>query len=481
MCVALVAIGATAWAQRPDAPAAPGAPPAPTPPPATPPPPPPAATTTPPVARPTADAPACTITDDRPIVGFRVRGKTKLRAHTLTHLVHRAEGDPVSCNDIPALVAALISSELFEQVDVALVETPGGVEVVATLDDKLSWFAAPTLYLLPNRWSVGGGFVENNLTGRNQKLLLYGQLGSRESLLFGTYLDPRVGGSDWTYRFDVYLYRRTNDEYANPADDATDDTILRTSIANYIGGGLLVGYNLRWWLVADMRFRGAYVFYDEPQAPDGTPLPAPQSDGRDATIQTRLTLDRRQYHFGVRWGPYLQLFTEVAIPGLDSYGYQSALLRAYYSWRLFREHQLELRTNLSVARHLPFHNDTVLGGTIDLRGYTVDRFRGDTRAMFRVEYSVPIVKVNMFAFRAIGFWDSGFMGMYFPRPDVDAGGDRDFLPGLGDGANWLRNDVGAGIRIYVKSVVLPLLGLDVAYGLEGKSTEVYFQLGIVDF
>jgi len=367
------------------------------------------------------------------------------------------------------------------QVDVTLEEAPGGVVVVATLDDKLSWFAAPTLSLLPNRWAVGAGFIENNLTGRNQKLLLYGQLGSRESLFFGTYLDPRVGGSSWTYRYDLYLYRRTNDEYANPADDPTNDDILRSSVANYLGGGILVGYNLRWWLVADMRLRAAYVFYTDAQAPDGTPLRAPQRDGRDATLQPRLTLDRRQYHFGVRWGPYLQLLGELAIPKLDSHGYQSVLLRAYYSWRIFAEHQLELRTNLSIARHLPFHNDTVLGGTIDLRGYSVDRFRGDTRAMFRVEYSVPLVKVKMFAFRAVGFWDSGFMGMYFPRPSIAEGGDRDFLPGLGDGAHWLRNDVGGGIRIYVKAVVLPLLGLDVAYGLEGESTKVYFQLGLVDF
>jgi hypothetical protein len=29
--------------------------------------------------------------------------------------------------------------------------------------------------------------------------------------------------------------------------------------------------------------------------------------------------------------------------------------------------------------------------------------------------------------------------------------------------------------------VLPLLGLDLAYGVEARSTEVYFELGLTDF
>ena len=35
--------------------------------------------------------------------------------------------------------------------------------------------------------------------------------------------------------------------------------------------------------------------------------------------------------------------------------------------------------------------------------------------------------------------------------------------------------------MYVNSVVLPLLGFDVGYGIEGHSPEVYFELGLTDF
>ena len=57
---------------------------------------------------------------------------------------------------------------------------------------------------------------------------------------------------------------------------------------------------------------------------------------------------------------------------------------------------------------------------------------------------------------------------------------RDDLPSqLGPGG--VRNDVGVGLRIYVKAVVLPLLGLDLGHGIEGHSPEVYFEVGLTDF
>lgn len=415
------------------------------------------------------------VAEPRRVVGFEVRGDSKLKIRALRFLSHVEEGDYVTDGDRAKITRHLISSELFESVIVTFEDAPGGVILVATLDDKHSWVVAPTFYFLSGKRAIGAGYAENNLLGNNQKLLLYGQLGERDSLFFGTFLDPNVRGSDLTLRFDVYLYRRVLDEYVNPVDDPTSTEISRTTTTNFLGAGLLAGWNLQWWMVADLRLRGAYVTYRDPEGPDGSPLPSPGRDGWDITAQARLTIDARHHYFGVTWGPYLQLFADAAIPGLDDYDYQSALLRAYYSWRLFTEHQFEVRTQLQIGRHLPLHEDLVLGGAIDLRGYLLEQFRGDTRATFRAEYSVPVAKWKVFAFRAIGFVDSGFMGSYFPDPS----GNRTYVTAPDE--EWFRNDVGAGVRIYVKNIVLPLLGLDVAYGIERRAPEVYFQVGLTDF
>jgi outer membrane protein insertion porin family len=414
----------------------------------------------------------------RPVVGFRVRGPSKLTERTLGYLAHVDLGARIGAGDLPRIKQALISSELFEQVDVALEEAPDGVLLVATLDDKHSWIVAPTVFALPGRRSIGIGFAENDFRGENKKLLLYGQLGDRESLLFGTFLDPRVRGSKLFLRGDLFLYRRINDEYANLPTDPTDDRIARSSTARYLGGGLLAGWELRWWLATDARLRAGWVtFRDGAYGPDpSVTVPVPQSDGWDVTVQWRTTLDHRYHHRGVTWGPYVQLMLETSIPGLDDYGYATALLRAYYSWRLFAQHQIELRAIANTGYHLPFHEDFTLGGAPDLRGYAVDRYRGDTRLVFRTEYSVPLAKWRSFAFRGIGFWDTGYTAFNFPR----TGDDRDYLP-TQLGTSFRRNDVGGGLRLYVGAIVLPLLGLDFAYGVEARSTEVYFELGLTDF
>jgi hemolysin activation/secretion protein len=172
-------------------------------------------------------------------------------------------------------------------------------------------------------------------------------------------------------------------------------------------------------------------------------------------------------------GSYVQLDLEPTIPGIG-YAYQFASLRAYHSWQLFEDHEFELRTQFNAGRNLPLHEDFTLGGTSDLRGYDVDQFRGDTRAVFRAEYSVPLFKWRFLAFRALAFYDAGYVG-YFSRR-----GDRDYLINQrGDG--YTRNDVGGGFRIYLNNIVLPLLGFDVGYGIEGRSPQIYFEVGLTDF
>ncbi|TMQ10861.1 MAG: hypothetical protein E6J91_25060, partial [Deltaproteobacteria bacterium] len=61
----------------------------------------------------------------RPIVGFAVRGDSKVQPRTVGYLAHIAVGDLVGPADIPAIQQALLSSELFTTVSVALEPAPG--------------------------------------------------------------------------------------------------------------------------------------------------------------------------------------------------------------------------------------------------------------------------------------------------------------------------------------------------------------------
>ena len=414
-------------------------------------------------------------TPPKPIVGFEIRGDSKVKPRTLGYLAHVQLGDPVGPGDVPHLQQALLSSELFKTVSVSLEDAPGGVTVVVTADDKHSWIIAPTAFILPGNTALGVGYAENDLDGTDQKLLLYAQLGTKTSLLFGTFLNPAVHGTKLTYRFDLYSFRRQLDEYDNPANDHRSFAIARTTETTYIGGGALIGWNFLWWLAADLRLRGAYVYFRDAQDTNGNKVALPEKDGWDFTLQAHLTVDRRHHRYGVTWGTYAQLDLEPSVPGIDSYGYQLLQSRVYHSWRLFGEHELELRGHFSVGRHLPLHEELSIGGVSDLRGYDVDQFRGDLRAVARAEYSIPLFKYRFLAFRALGFYDTGFVGFYNQRP-----GDRAYLPN--QLANtYRRNDVGGGLRVYLDNIVLPLVGFDIGYGIEGHSPEVYFEIGLTDF
>ena len=238
-------------------------------------------------------------TPRRPIVAFAVRGRSKVKPQTLGYLSHTAIGDLIDPSDLPRIEQALLSSELFKTVSVALEAADGdpspGIILVATVTDKHSWIIAPTLFALPGNTAFGIGYAENDFRGLDQKYLLYGQVGTRNSLFFGTFLDPAVHGTQLTWRADLYAYRRALAEYANPPDDPRSFAISRTTTATYLGGGALIGWNFLWWLVGDLRLRGAYVFFRDSQSDTGQPLPRPEKDGWDVTLQAHLTIDHRHH------------------------------------------------------------------------------------------------------------------------------------------------------------------------------------------
>jgi outer membrane protein insertion porin family len=407
------------------------------------------------------------------IVGFRVRGDSKVTERTMERLSHVATGDEVGPGDLPQIRAALLSSELFTAVDVALEPAAGGVVVIATVDDKHSWVAAPTLFVLPGSFAVGAGFAENDFRGEDEKILLYGQLGTRETFFYGTFLVPQLGDTHLFARVDVLPSYRVSDEYDNT--DARSPVIVRTSTETYLDAGLLGGYRFAWWLASDVRLRGAWLHYADAHAPDGGALPPPEVGGWDISLETHTLFDARAHRFGVTSGPFVLLYSNVTVPLVSTYTYALGSLHGGYAWRLFGEHELEVRAAGDLGWHMPFRQEVTLGGASDMRGYAFHQLRGDTLAGGRAEYSVPLFRYRPLAFRALTFFDTGYLALRHGGGNTQ----RDYLP-VQHGA-WFRNAVGAGLRVYVKSVVLPLLGFDVGYGLESRSPEIYFELGLTDF
>jgi outer membrane protein insertion porin family len=89
--------------------------------------------------------------------------------------------------------------------------------------------------------------------------------------------------------------------------------------------------------------------------------------------------------------------------------------------------------------------------------------------------------------RAIGFYDTNLtwfrslpeQASPLSRVVTRGSGFRDFLPDTPSGVvreSW-HNGVGGGVRLYLRGVILPLLGADFAYGIEGNEFQWYLSIG----
>jgi outer membrane protein insertion porin family len=383
----------------------------------------------------------------------------------------------------------LVSSGLFKDVNVFSAPMPekGGVKLVIVAKDKHSWVIAPTVYLQPGNTGIGCGFGENNLFGKNKKLLLYGQLATSDSLFIAGLRDPALGGSPFYLQLDTFLRHERVTEFDSRDDFLGQPEPERISVMNYLNSGTTLGLNIWKGMAIDGRLRAARVFYEEPEWAEeaiarepathqGVP-PAPDKDGWDVSTEVRLTRDKRANWYGVTTGSVFGLSYERALPGLGSdweYWYFGARLQLAY--KFFARHNLQLKLFGGYGDNMPFQQEYSSGGT-GLRGYQNRQFRGDTKGSFTFEYSVPFFTIGSFAFRGLVFYDTAYTA--FNNTEDNA--SRNYLIGQTENelSKW-RNGVGAGFRIYVRSVVIPLLGLDWGYGIEAGDYHIYFAVGLTE-
>jgi hypothetical protein len=98
----------------------------------------------------------------------------------------------------------------------------------------------------------------------------------------------------------------------------------------------------------------------------------------------------------------------------------------------------------------------------------------------KVEYHFPLFSVASLDFRALAFYDVAAVWFRnLPPIDPLAGprtsttrDARNYLDATEQGFSAKRdihNDVGGGLRFFLRSVAIPLVGFDAGYGLEART------------
>ena len=430
-----------------------------------------------------------------------VEGNTKTTTATVELIAKIEVGDDWTSDMLDRVKTSLVSSGLFRDVE-GYVENCGpsstpacaeaGVRVHLTVRDKHSWVIAPAFYTQPTNTGGGVGFGENNLFGENQKLLLYAQVATGDTFFIGAWVVPSIHGSRFYAQLDTFLKRSRLIEYA-PAHSYTDNPReVRKSRMHYLNAGLKLGVDLFWGLKLDTRLRGAYVDYlgsevtaltnDASKFEPGVDLlhpPKPGKEGWDISNEISLAIDRRADWYGVQTGYRYQASVEYSVPKLGSdFHYQMYSLSLWRGVQVLERHNLSARANVNIGHDLPFQQEFTMGGT-SMRGYLNDQFRGDLRVTANVEYSFPMFSMLGLSVRGLGFVDSGYIT--FANADNP---ERNYLARSARDANStlapFKNSVGIGTRLYLRQIVIPLLGVDFGYGLEAGDAQLYLAIGLTN-
>ncbi|WP_407692943.1 BamA/TamA family outer membrane protein [Pyxidicoccus xibeiensis] len=417
-----------------------------------------------------------------------VRGPEKTKPETVQAYSRVDAGDAITDDDLTRIERRLVATGLFQEVRVTTEPTgTGGVRVILEVEDKASWVVAPTFALSSS--NIGGGvlYAENNLWGRSKKFGAAAQVSTAESGVFAGYLDPNLFGLP-QLRFSLEGQLRSDrvDEYLSGASQEDPEVVRRTRLNSASISGEL-GVMLFERVRAAAKYRLMSIDAKSPSDDEEVTTQAFSTgpSQRDTSLRLMVGVDTRQNLHAVMEGLNIEASYEVSTPGVWSeFTYRRFGLLYRHGLRLMGEHNLVLRGEAAAGMDLPFHQELVLGGN-SLRGFLHRQFRGDTRLSFTAEYHFPLFTVRQLSFRGVAFSDSGLM-LWRDIPedrelrDVNGRVVRGFLPDAEEGLDGatVAQGVGAGLRLYLRNVVLPLVGVDVAYGVNSGEFRFYLVAGV---
>jgi outer membrane protein assembly factor BamA len=439
------------------------------------------------------------------ITDVRVLDNQRTEESTVRSIAGISIGDTLESDTLDTVRERLNTTGLFADVNVWWEANGSGVRVNISVKDKFPWAPVPTASWSSNNKSIGLLFVHGNLFGHGKQLLIGGRLAQIDSGAVIGYRDPSLFGT-WAYwQLQGVVQRQIIPEYQNsgvtPLGVATLANPYEFRETRLFSYGFEPAFGIAWmrrvktqvaWHLE--KFEYFDVGSDNPVT--GAPTVQATSPGTSGFGRAMLSFDFRAREFSVMTG---QALTGSVDYGSPAFGSDFTFWRVGAGWeqgiKFFRSHNLIYSVGGVFSNNVPFWNENTAGGT-NLRGYLGQQFRGDTQLGGKLEYHFPLFSISSLDFRALGFYD--VQAVWFR--DLPTGTDlTDPITGAtyrqrdttdrrslstgpvplptGFGRDAIHNDVGVGLRFFLRSVAVPLVGVDFGYGIEAANWQFIIIVG----
>jgi outer membrane protein assembly factor BamA len=432
-----------------------------------------------------------------PITDVRVRGAARTDEETVRSIGGVSIGQTLESDTLDVVRERLHTAGLFSDINVYWEPYQDGVRINIVIKEKFPWAPLPTFSYSPGNISGGLFIGHGNLFGRGKRGAIGGRVSNVDSGALAVYEDPAVWGS-WMFfnlkgKFQLQIIPEYSNEYATYTE--MELAPMRNTKLRSYGGEINLGVA---WLrkvrtSVGWTFDRNDVLWSAANYPANTYAnaivdgPPAALSARRGAINGSVTFDFRARQHAVMYGNSLGFSLDV---GNTTWGsdhklnYWKASTSYEHGIRFFRRHNLILRAGGNAGDNLPLWTENSAGGT-NLRGYLYRQFQGDTHLRSTVEYHFPLFSLWGLDVRGLIFNDTAAIWYRkLPNEIKDADGvtsiayetrsdGRQFLPPAFLRKGFIfdqdtHSSAGAGIRFYLRSVAVPLVGLDVGWGIGTK-------------
>ncbi len=437
---------------------------------------------------------------DEAITDIRVHNAVRTDEETVRSIAGVSIGQHMQPDTLDIVRERLHTSGLFADVNVYWEPYQDGVRVNIVVKEKFPWVPLPTFSYSPGNISGGAIVAHGNLFGAGKRGVIGGRISNVDSGALAAYEDPAVWGS-WIFftvkgKYQLQIIPEYSNEYGN-LSGLPLSPMRNTKLRSY-GGDINVG--VAWF--RKVRTSVGWIFdqndvlwsagNSDNSYAKVLDLPAGAISARRGAATANVTFDFRARQHAVMYGNALGFSLEVGGSrwgSQDKLNYWKASTSYEHGIRFFRRHNLIVRAGGTAGDNLPLWVENSAGGT-NLRGYLYRQFQGDTHLRTQVEYHFPLFTLWGLDVRGLLFDDAAaiwFRKLPSISPTTDAyqsrSDGRQFLPPAYLHQGFvLQEDVhssaGAGVRFYLRTVAMPLVGLDVGNGLGTKDVRIILVLGV---